>query len=121
MRSAALGRWLRRITLVVMGGLVIAVAAYSLTSQPSSEKFLGGPDMTILAYPSWDPWAGSSHGYVIEGTVVDGKGGATRVINESMPRLVIPLPVGFALGALVTIGVRGVRSRKNRSTLEATA
>jgi hypothetical protein len=124
MRSDIL-RWTRRVVLIVLGGLVLSVAAFSVTSY-ASYKYLGGPDMVYLAYPGFDPLTGLPRGVVIEGTVVDGQGGSTRVTHESMPpdmvgRRAIPLPVGFAIGVIVMIGVLAVISRPRRPAASVVA
>ena len=115
--KSALDRWLQPITLVVVGGLLISIAAFSVTSYENVPKLIG-PLGEFRAYPGFDPWTGLPHGWVID--VGDPTTGEIKTIEPMPPDMVgrraAPLPVGFAVGALVTIGVLAVRSRKARST-----
>jgi hypothetical protein len=108
--KSAIGRSLMPMVFVVMGGLLVAVAAFFVTSYSEVNRVLGGPGITIVAEPGFDPWTGLPHGGIT------GWHGTNVTSDEWIPpdmvgRRGIPLPVGFALGALITIGLFAVRWR----------
>lgn len=119
-------RLVPRLMLVLAGGAVLSAAAFWLTSTTPTYEWIGGPCTDHVAFPGFDPWTGQPHGFVY-----DDYGGAclsdpnfawqnpARVVDpvpdEMVGRQAIPLPVGFAVGSLVTIGAMVAMRRQKRA------
>jgi hypothetical protein len=96
-------------TLLLVGGLLIGLAAFWGTSQMTVPTSLGPPvgqcQGETLREPGFDIWTGEPHG----GAVVVSEcypDGPTRVVTWGPPddlvgRRAIPLPLGTLLGALL--------------------
>lgn len=118
-------RLLPRMLLVLAGGVALSVAAFWLTSTTPTYEYLGGPCTDLVALPGFDPWTGRPHGLIYDdhgGTCLSDQDFAwespTRVVDpvpdEMLGRQAIPLPVGFAVGCVVTIGAMAVIGRRRR-------
>ena len=118
-------RLLPRMLLVLAGGVALSVAAFWLTSTTPSYQYLGGPCTDLVALPGFDPWTGQPHGLIsndyggsctFDGDVTQAN--VTRVVDpapdEMLGRQAIPLPVGFVVGCVVTIGAMTVMSQRRR-------
>ena len=113
--------WLRTFGFVVAGGAVLSVAAFLLTSTTPSYIYLGPACAQNVAGPAFDPWTGQPHGRIYDtwdcfaaapGTLAS----LTRVVDpvpdEMLGRNAIPLPVGFAVGCVITVGAMAVLRRR---------
>jgi hypothetical protein len=118
-------RVLPRLFLVLAGGVVLSVAAFWLTSTTPGYESIVGPCADHVAFPRFDPWTGQPNGLIYDdygGTCLTDPNFAwenpTRVVDpvpdEMLGRQAIPLPVGFVVGSVITIGAMAVMSRRRR-------
>ena len=107
-------RLLPRLFLVLAGGVALSVAAFWLTSTTPSHAYLGGPCTDHVALPGFDPWTGQPHGLIYDRaddclTLPAAWENPTRVVapvpDDLLGRQAIPIPVGFAVGIALSIGV----------------
>jgi hypothetical protein len=100
-------RWGRSIAVVILCGVVTAIILFGVTSATPTYAYLG-PLCAIreIAPPGFDPWTGVPHGRIFDCKPIDGSA-TTRVTGEPPDELigrpVVPLPLGFALGAFITL------------------
>ena len=110
-------RILRTAVLTVAGGLFLAFAVYSLTLDQSMFKTLGGPVVAVTQQGSIDYWTGEITPLIL--TIGDaGTGGVQTefaIPHDYRTRRVIPFPVAFAVGSILTLAVVTVVSWR-RST-----
>jgi len=118
-------RLLPRLFLVLAGGVALSVAAFWLTSTTPRYEYIGGPCTDAVAVPGFDPWTGQPHGLISNDygdTCLSDPNfvweNPTRVVDrapdEMLGRQAIPLPVGLAVGVVITIGAMAVMSRRRR-------
>ena len=126
--SSRMRPWGKSIAVVVVGGVVTAIALFVLTSATPTYAYLG-PLCAIreIAPPGFDPWTGEPHGRIFDCKPIDGSA-TTRVTGEPPDELigrpVVPLPVGFALGAFITLAwltVGSIADRRRAWIPEATS
>jgi hypothetical protein len=111
----------RSIALVALAGVVTATVLFVLTSGTRGYGFLGPLcAANEVAAPGFDPWTGEPHGRIFD--CVDRFGEAssatTRITAEPpielMDRQAVPLPAGFAIGAVIAVVWLTVRSVTDR-------
>ena len=111
-------RILRTAVFTVAGGLLLAFAVYSLTLDQSMFKTLGGPIVAVTQQGSIDYWTGEVTPMIL--TIGDARPAGVRtefaIPHDYRTRRVIPLPVAFAVGSLLTLALVTVRSRRFRAT-----
>jgi hypothetical protein len=119
-------RALRVVFLVVGAGLLTAVVAFALTSQTRGYAYLGPLCATNDVSPGFDPWTGDPHGRAYDYTPecpTDHPGIVTRVVaeipDELLGRRAIPLPAGFAIGAVAIIAALLIRDFRRRGPSRA--
>ena len=111
-------RWTRSISVVVLAGMVTAIALFVLTSVTEIHASFGsGVGKQVVAMPGFDPWTGEPHGRIFDCKPIDGS--ATTRITEEPPddliaRRAVPLPVGFALGVVIALAWLTARSIADR-------
>ena len=102
-------RLMRSIAVVVLGGVVTAVALFGVTSQAPTYGYLGPLCATrTVVNPGFDPWTGEPYGRTYECIDILADEPSTRLVTDEAPddligRPVVPLPVGFVLGAFITL------------------
>jgi hypothetical protein len=117
-------RLLPPLFLLLAGGVVLSVAAFWLTSTTPRYESIVEPCTVPVAFPGFDPWTGQPGGLTYDdygGTCLSDPnfawGNPTRVVDpvpdEMLGRQAIPLPVGFAVGSVITI-VAIVAMRRRR-------
>jgi len=116
-------RVLSRLVLVLAGAAVLSVAAFWLTSTTPRYEPSVGPCTDHFTFPGFDPWTGQPHGFIYDDygdTCLTDPNFAwenpTRVAepvpDEMLGRQAIPLPVGFAIGSVITMGAMVVTRRR---------
>ena len=101
-------RILRTAFLTVAGGVLMAVVVLGWNTATPHPKILGGPGVTITDEGGSNPWTGEVRPMLVV-TPNYGAGGiitSTRTyeIPENWRDLrVVPVPVGFAVGSLLTL------------------
>jgi hypothetical protein len=109
-------RLLRNIVLTVVGGLLTAAVLIYLTA-PMTVWLgpVGRPDGTnfVEDMGGYDPWTGELQPRVWTWTDTTGHQ-VERILGPERywQRRAIPLPVGFAIGCVVTLGVIAARRRR---------
>jgi hypothetical protein len=106
-------RNLRTALLTVLGGLVLAVVLYALTAPPVT-KILGGPNMVITQGSHTDFWTGELTPMIV--TTYDYGTRQILKVNEYPEDWknyrTFPLPVGFAVGGILTLTIIAIASRR---------
>jgi hypothetical protein len=101
---------LRLGALLLVGGLLVGLAAFWGTSQVPVRTSLGPPvgqcPGETLREPGFDIWTGEPHGGAVVVSDCFDPSGPTRVVTSEPPvdlvgRRAIPLPLGTLLGALL--------------------
>jgi hypothetical protein len=111
-------RLLRDIVITVVGGLLTAAVLFCLTA-PTILWLgpVGRPDGTdfVEDWGGYDPWTGDFRPRTWTWTDPTGHQ-LERILgpNDYWKRQAIPLPVGFAIGSIVTLGV--IAARRSRGT-----
>ncbi len=119
--------WWRALGIVIAGGLVLAVAAFVVTSQGAGScKVLGGPGIHVVSCPGFDAWTGQPHSLTVEYNEVPGIQEARPPTTDDLPaevqgRLAISLPIGFTVGLFVSAGVLVVTRLRRDTPPQATA
>ena len=102
---------------------MLSVAAFMLTSTTPAYLYLGPLCAQDVAPPAFDPWTGRPHGriYDVADCLADPTGAPAnleRIVNpvpdELQGRRAVPLPAGFAVGSVITIGTMAAMSRRRR-------
>jgi hypothetical protein len=112
-------RNLRTGLLAVLGGLVLAVAlSWVMAPHP---VILGGPGTTITDLGGADPWTGEVRPMIVAVPNYGESGQVTSTRTYEVPEewrdiRVVPLPVGFAVGSLLMLGLIALVSRRPRGT-----
>jgi hypothetical protein len=106
---------LRTAILTVAGGLLLAVVLFIATA-PDVGAW-GGTVGRPVGTTDWvtvnggvNPWTGDVRPATTSYTGATGKR-VTTVVSRDFRNTVIPLPVGFAAGCLLTIGLIAIRRR----------
>ena len=97
-------RAVKTIGVVVLGGVVAAIVLFGVTGYAPIRSYLGMCQPTVV--PGFDPWTGEPHGGIWRCPRFDGSAATTapgEVPDELIDRPVVPLPVGFALGAFIAL------------------
>jgi hypothetical protein len=91
---------------VLVGGLVFSLAAFSLTALKPPQVFLGGCRLAILSEQYSDPWTGAPYGRLVVTCPDPEVGQRGRVVREATSRWnwAMPIPVGVVVGSLLTLG-----------------
>ena len=126
MTPVALGirRSVQAIALVLLGGVILSLALFWVTSLTPTYRYIG-PLCAIrtVQYPGFDAWTGEPHGRTYDCTEIFDGSGVTRITAEVPAELAgrraVPLPLGFAIGAITTMlalvvaSTRGNRRERN--------
>ena len=93
------------IAVIVLGGVLTAFALFVVTAGTPGYTYTGPLcQLRAIADPGFDPWTGQPHGRVFDCQPLDGSP-ITRISadppSELIGRRVIPLPLGFGLGAFI--------------------
>ena len=109
-------RILRTAILAVAGGLLVAFAVNMLTPNPFTT--LGGPIVAVTQQGSIDYWTGEITPMIL--ILGDARPGGVQtefaIPHDYWRRRVIPLPVAFAAGSLLTLAVIVIAARRPRTT-----
>jgi hypothetical protein len=107
-------RSLRTAILAVAGGLLLAFAVNMLTLDQSMFKTLGGPIVAVTQQGSIDYWTGEITPMIL--IIGDARPGGVQtefaIPHDYRTRRAIPLPVAFAGGSLLTLGVITLARRR---------
>jgi hypothetical protein len=107
-------RILRTALLAAAAGLLLAFAVNMLT--PSPFKTLGGPIVAVTQPGSIDYWTGEITPMIL--IIGDARPGGVQtefaIPHDYWRRRVIPLPVAFAVGSLLTLAVITIAARRPR-------
>jgi hypothetical protein len=104
--------------LTVAGGVLMALALFSMTMPPRG--MCCPVDFVVTDYGDINPWTGEVRPLRVNVYARDGSGELTRTyVTFEMPEnwkdlRVIPLPVGFAVGSLLTLTVITIAARRPR-------
>jgi hypothetical protein len=108
-------RILRTALLTVAGGLLIAFILFNMTALPIS-RFCCPVDHVVTDYGGINPWTGEVRPLRVD--IYDhttGQVTRTHEIPENWKdRRVVPLPVGFVVGSLLTLTVISIAARRPR-------
>ena len=100
----------------VAGGLLIALALFGMTQPPRS--MCCPVDFIVTDNGGIDPWTGEVRPLRVNVYARDGSGELTRTyVTYEIPKnwkdlRVVPLPVGFVAGSLLTLTVITLASRR---------
>jgi len=87
----------------------LAIILFGVTSGTPGYTFLGPHCATrTVVNPGFDPWTGEPYGRTYECIDILADEPSTRLVTDEAPddligRPVVPLPLGFALGALIAL------------------
>lgn len=109
----------RHIAEICVAGLVVSIVMFAMTSGYASPGYLGPLCRSSTIEAGFDPWTGLPHGpaYVCEPTFAGDP--PTHLVAEPIPaelvgRRAIPMPVGFAVGAVAAGLFLALRDRRRR-------
>jgi hypothetical protein len=105
---------------VVAIGLVVGYGTFALTAQESYSALMP-PECRLVTAPGFDLFTGLPHGMTIECAQLTGLGGQLPVAQASPTppdlagRRAVPVPLGFAAGVVLAVGVLAVRRVRQAS------
>jgi hypothetical protein len=102
---------MRWVAAVVVSGVAAALGLFFVTSWGVPQYGYLGPLCAVrdIAQPGFNPWTGEPHGRIFECAQLFDEAGSPikRVTSEAPIELVdrqaVPLPAGFAVGALIAV------------------
>ena len=108
--------------IVLAGGAVISLTAFSLTSITPTYLYLGPVCAANDVHPGFDPWTGEAHGrnytYDCLGSEAWEPANPIDFVGDVPPELVgrreIPVPLGFLAGTAISFGLLVVVDRRSR-------
>ena len=113
-KTFAAWRLLRAVALLLAGGLLMAVVLFSMTTPD-----FGNPRTrigeTLVEVGDLNPWTGEVR-FTVRARHDHGAGAPSLLVDWEKVGPVIPLPMGFAIGSLLTLGVIVVAALRPRRT-----
>jgi len=114
------------LAVVLLGGVAISLATFCITSLSRSYVYIGPLGHQEVRSPGFDLWTGEPYGRIFDRLDIDTS--KVERVTADVPaeltgRRAVPLPLGFVLGAILTMlalmATSTTGSRGERDSLES--